>query len=322
MDLTRLRDEPIGQLIRRKLLYSLFRQSWNIGVTRHPAAVVAGLEGLRKQRQALDDLLWMEERRDAFAADPFIVRRPGAEDEYLIFYEYFPWRENRGRIDCVQFRDGKFGTTNVSLESPFHLSYPYILPHGDTLAMMPEHAESRDLSLYRFDESGVVEGKETIATDLSLLDSTIIHLNGKYWLFATHAGPNDNVELYIYHSEQVTGAWKEHALNPVKRDRANARPAGQFIHHAGELFRPAQDCASHYGSGILINRLKTLTEDAFEEEPVSELRPAMGSRYDFGLHTISSAGGYTVIDGARIESSIHPRFDCLGRYVHPNAGRR
>jgi hypothetical protein len=112
-----------------------------------------------------------------------------------------------------------------------------------------------------------------------------------------------------------------HPQNPVKRDIGNARPAGQLIAHAGALFRPAQDCRTHYGSGIIVNEIKTLTEDQFEETPVSEIRPAAGSRYGYGLHTISSAGEYTVIDGARIESSIHPALDRLGRYFLPEATR-
>lgn len=308
---------PIGQLVRRKLQYLAFRQKWNIGITRHSAAVVAGLEGTRPQRQALDELVWREESRGAFAADPFIARRPNAGDGYLVFFEYYPWRGKRGRIDWVEFAEGKFGKSGVCLDSPFHLSYPYLLSDDDELAMLPEHSQSRDLSLYRIGEDGVAKSKDLIGNDLSLVDSSILFLHGKYWLFATHAGPQENAELHIYHAKAMLGPWTRHAQNPVKHDRSNARPAGQFIAHSGKLFRPAQDCASHYGSGIIINELKTLTEDEFEEVPASEIRPQPGSPYGYGLHTISSAGDYTVVDGARIESVIHPRLDFLGRHVLP-----
>lgn len=275
-----------------------------------------------KQRQALDDLLWMEERRGAIAADPFIIRRPGMKGNYLIFFEHYSWQGKRGRIDCVEFSDGKFGASKISLDSPFHLSYPYMLQHGQDLVMIPEHSASRSLSLYRLDDVGVTITKETIADNLSLLDSTIIYFRDKYWTFSTHVGPEENSELHIYYSDELKGPWTAHARNPVKRDRSNARPAGQFISHAGKFFRPAQDCGSHYGSGIVINELNKLTEDEFEEAPVSEIRPQAGSRYEYGLHTISSAGNYTVIDGARIESAIHPRLDVLGRYVLPKSAGR
>jgi hypothetical protein len=72
---------------------------------------------------------------------------------------------------------------------------------------------------------------------------------------------------------------------------------------------------THYGSGIIVYEITRLTKEEFEETPVSELRPSQSSLYNYGLHTISSAEGYTVIDGARMESKIHPRFDSLGRHV-------
>ena len=183
--------------------------------------------------------------------------------------------------------------------------------------MVPEHSESHDLSLYRIDDFGLANGKESLGLHTSLLDSTIIQLKDKYWLFATQAGSGENRDLYIYYADDLKAPWTMHMQNPVKSDVSNARPAGQFIFYNGKMFRPAQDCRTHYGSGIVINEVKTLSEDAFEEVPVSEIRPEIGSRYEYGLHTISSAGDYTVVDGARIESSIHPRLDGLGRYFLP-----
>lgn len=321
MDLAKLRDEPIRQLIRRKLQYSIFRQKWNIGITRHSGAVVAGLEGARRQRQALDDLLWMDERRDAYAADPFIIRCPGNQENYLIFFEHYLWRRQRGTIQCVEFRNGIFGVSKLSLESRCHLSYPYIFPYLEDTVIMPEHSESGDLSLYKFDDLGKIYNKETIGKSLNFLDSTVIYCNKKYWIFTTHAGPNENRDLYLYYTDDLKAPWSMHPQNPVKRDVSSARPAGQFISHAGKMFRPAQDCRTHYGSGIIINELKTLTEETFEEVPVSEIRPEVGSRYEYGLHTISSAGDYTVLDGARIESSIHPSLDRFGRYFLTQKGR-
>ena len=208
-----------------------------------------------------------------------------------------------------------FGVSKVSLESPFHLSYPYSLQYSGNLVMVPEHSESEDLSLYRVDQNGVASEKESIGPNMRLLDSTIVRFNDKYWLFATHPGADENTNLYIYYSNDLEAPWSMHAQNPVKRDISNARPAGQFIFHDGKMFRPAQDCRKHYGSGIIVNEVKTLNENAFEELPVSEIRPEVGSRYEYGLHTISSAGDYTVVDGARLQSLIHPSLDGLGKHL-------
>jgi hypothetical protein len=183
--------------------------------------------------------------------------------------------------------------------------------------MIPEHSEARDLSLYKFDDTGTVCEKKTLFRHIELIDSSILHWQDKYWLFATHAGSDENSALYIYHATELGGPWVAHAGNPVKIDASNARPAGQFIRHGDGLFRPAQDCQSHYGAGVVINEIKVLTEHAFEENPVSDIRPEPGWRYNYGLHTISSSDDYTVIDGARIESTLHSILDRLGRYFIP-----
>ena len=304
--------------VRRKIRYSLFRQRWNIAVTRHSAAATAGLCGTARQQAALDDLLWMEEDRAGLAADPFVIPPAGDEKYYRILFEFLPWKENIGRIEGVRLlKNDIFSDKTLVLGSPHHLSYPFVIEHDGVYGFIPEHAQSRDLSIYLIDEDTRKLSKETIGIDLPLVDSTIFRWEGKYWMFATHDGDAVNSDLYIYHAPGLTGPWTGHRQNPVKQDRGNARPAGQIIHHDGRPFRPAQDCASHYGSGIVINEIVTLTETKFEERPVSEIRPSRTARYDYGLHTIASAGDMTVIDGARLESALHPALDSLGRLVRP-----
>ncbi len=314
MTLNDRRSARFSARLRRKIQYSCFRQQWNVALTPYSAPIVAGLEGASRQRQALDELCWMPERRDIFLADPFIVADTETPGDFLIYYEHFPWRVGRGSIYCVRFHAGSFDEPVVVLESPHHLSYPFIMLVDGRLAMIPEHSAAQDLSLYPLDHAGRIERKVTIRQDLSLVDSTVVHWEGRYWMFATHAGGNDNSVLYIYYADAPEGPWAPHARNPVKRDIGNSRPAGSFIVHRGALFRPAQDCAAYYGSGVVINEVLRLTEDEFEERQVGEIRPPSGSRYHYGLHTISSVHDHTAIDGARMESSLHPSLDRFGRY--------
>lgn len=304
--------------LRKRIRYSLFRQRWNIAITQHSVAVTAGLCGDGPQRAALNDLIWMAEEDEGFAADPFIIPPASDEEHFHILFEFFPWTEKVGRIECTKWSGGNFllGKTGV-LDSPYHLSYPFVMQHEGRYVFIPEHAQSKDLSLYGIDGSGRANGKEMIRNDLPLIDSTFFQWHGKYWMFATHDNAAVNSDLYLYHAPTLKGPWTGHRRNPVKQDPANARPAGQIILHQGKAFRPAQDCASHYGSGIVVNEILTLSETEFDEQPVSEIRPSASTRYDYGLHTIASAGAITVIDGARLESVLHPGLDPLGRYVRP-----
>lgn len=311
------RGGGLGHSIKKRLLYRLFRQKWNIAVTHHPVTEVAGLEGDRKQKAALDDLVWMKECRGAFFADPFIVSSDESSDEFKVLYEHLEWKSGRGRIDCVSYdaRKGTFGERKISFESSSHLSYPFIIQHNGSYGFLPEHSEARELALYNIGPDGMAQDKRVLVPQMPLVDSTIMFWQGLYWKFATFAGERDNSHLHIFFASDLFGPWVGHEGNPVKVDKANARPAGQPIFHRGGLFRPAQDCASHYGSAIIVNEIKVLTKEDFVEEPVAEIRPELGSTYDFGLHTISSSGGITVIDGARLESKLHPVLDRFARFV-------
>lgn len=299
----------------RKVQYSLFRQKWNIAVTPFSAAVVAGLEGDRQQADALQRLTWMPEACGFFAADPFITYHPAHPSNLLVLYEHFPWKLGRGVIACAPYSDAGFGEYSISLDSPHHLSYPFTLHRNGSLVIIPEHSASRDLSSYLLSENGIVIGKATIDGHVDLLDCTFVEWQGVQWMFATHPGPTENSELYVYYSDAADGPWRSHPANPVSRSLGGARPAGQFIVRDSGLFRPAQDCRTHYGAGIVVYEVLCLTKERFEERPVSEIRMPAGSAYDYGLHTISSIGGHTAIDGARLESKIHPRLDFLAAPV-------
>jgi hypothetical protein len=66
--------------------------------------------------------------------------------------------------------------------------------------------------------------------------------------------------------------------------------------HDGALHRPAQDCSSTYGGGLVVNRVVRLTADAFEEVPVARIVPTGSWRDAAGCHTLSAWGERTLID--------------------------
>jgi hypothetical protein len=301
--------------LRRKAQYTLYRQRWNVAITPFSAAAVAGLEGAAVQRAALDALDWMPERGDAFVADPFVTRDPHRPDTLLIFYELFPWQRAQGLIGAARYNDGRFEEGRIVLDTGHHLSYPFVLGEGETLRVMPEHSAASDLSSYAVAADATLTDPRPVEREHRLIDATIVEWEGRHWLFCTHAGPTENSELHAYHAAGPAGPWTPHRANPIRRDRGGARPAGAFIVQGGKLFRPAQDCRAHYGAGIVVHAVERLTADEYRETVVSEIRPPAGSRYDYGLHTISSVGTHTVIDGARMESLIHPRLDRWGRYL-------
>lgn len=305
---------PLSAKIRNKLKYLFFRQKWNVGVIAHPIHIVAGLKGASLQSKALKDTVWMMEQEGGFKADPFITRLDQVDGDFMIYYEQLEWKKNKGRIDLAYY-DGKvFHDKGISLDSPFHLSYPFVVNFEGVWGYVPEHAQSKDTSFYSLDETGTILKKSIIKRNMDSIDNTFMVFGDKLWWFATKAGPNENSDLYIYYSDGFDKPWHAHKKNPVKSDVANARPAGQPFQYGSDYFRPAQNCSSYYGESVVINRIVKLSEHEFEEVAVSEIRPVNGSRYDYGLHTISHCSGFCAIDGGRLESSLHPLLDQYSSY--------
>ena len=303
-------SRPLGRRLRDALRYRLFRQNWNIGVVRAPVAVVAGLEGAQAQRDALETMDWMQEERGVFRADPFAV--PAAGGGIDIYYERLAWSEGRGTIDAMTYDQSGFGGERALMRRPHHLSYPFTMQlHGEWVTI-PEQAEARTVRTFPvpFDDAGT----DVLAGE-PLLDSTVVRHAGHFYLFATKLGQDENGALYLYHAFDLVGPWTPVSSEPVKVDRGSARPAGQIFSHGGELYRPGQNCARFYGESIAVNRIISLSPNGFEEEQVAEIRAPANSRYHDGLHTLSSCGGFTVIDGARLEAKLHPALDPLASLV-------
>jgi len=83
----------------------------------------------------------------------------------------------------------------------------------------------------------------------------------------------------------------------VKVDPRSAGCAGTPFVAGGSLYRPAQDCSRSYGGAVTLNRVIRLTPHEFHEETVAVVAP--NARYPAGVHTLSSLGSITLVDGKR-----------------------
>jgi hypothetical protein len=233
-----------------------------------------------------------------FYADPFLVHREGRT---WLFLEEFQYAIGKALISVVEFGpEGPIGTPRPVLESPSHLSYPFLFEQAGEIFMVPEMSAARRVELLRatrfpdsWETAGVLIDGKTIA------DATIVAHDNKLWLFAVASEPDESSwdALHIWHAQSLTGEWRAHAGNPVLIDAASARPAGSFFRRGSELWRPAQDCTAGYGSGLALARVTQLDERGFAQEIRTVLRP--GPAWPgIGLHTLNWAAGFEVVDGA------------------------
>jgi hypothetical protein len=233
-----------------------------------------------------------------FFADPFVFKNnDGSLNVICEDYSYFKY----GKISMSTFdQNFKLIASKELLDIGSHLSYPNVFVQNGKTYIMPESSKEGNLYCYEFDfKKSALINKKIIIANTPLLDSTILFHNGKYWLFATHRGPESNSKLYIYHSDQWDGPYCPHQQNPVKNSKVACRPAGNFIVSNGEIYRPSQNNQNYYGESITINKIITLNENEFHEEPFKLITPPKNTKNNFGIHTINISDGVIVIDGLK-----------------------
>lgn len=284
---------------------------WNIGIVPKPIH-----EFLNDTEANID---WFVQKDDLYYADPFAYED---ENGVHLLMEELDYKVVKGYISGMDIQEKKdWSMENVDqamMKLPCHMSYPFILEYNNEVYCIPETSEAKEAVLYRLERSTKVWVKvKTLLEDFHAVDSTIFPYGDYWWLFCTRSfssAQSHNNELHIFYATDLLGEWKPHRLNPVKIDIRSARPAGTPFSYKGELFRPAQDCSKTYGGRIVMNKIKTLSISQFEEEPVSFVNPNGNSLYPDGVHTISSVGGVTILDGKRFDYRFLNLFKKLYRY--------
>lgn len=285
--LSLLRRE-ILQRVQHRLKSYLVLETWNVGLAKMDFGTV--LAGARFPKVALLPPL----RLGHYLADPFVLST--TPKLTLLAEEYSDF--GVGRIVEIAV-DDPLETPQIDvivrLQSPHHLSYPFLFREDGVTYCLPECHQSGGALLYRYDD-----GRLTPVADLvpgaRVTDGTVVFHDGLYWLFCGLEDDNDHTNLHLFFSRTLHGPWSAHPLNPVKTDVRSARPAGPIVLHEGVLFRPAQDCSKSYGYGVSINRIDRLAVDGFQETVVAAIGPAAVSKSCKGVHTLCFAGGMMVID--------------------------
>jgi hypothetical protein len=282
-------------------------EKWTVGVIDTPLVDLL-------QSENTERTTWYPELpAGQFIADPFGADLNG--DRY-IFFEKYSRAVGRGWISYSRL-DGKSMTDpEPALDPGFHISYPYLIESDGQLYCTPETKGMGKVRLYRIESPTDFYHEETLLSGVSVSDPTVVEYDGRWWLFCTHAAdrwPGHNTDLYVWHAPALRGPWEPHANNPVKTDVRSARPAGTPIVTGEELYRPSQHCAGLYGGKITINRVETLTETAFSESAIGELKPAANDPYSDGRHTVSAVSDVTLIDGKRLVWDRYTVTDKLGQ---------
>lgn len=264
-------------------------EEWNIGV------VDAPITALFKVKQ-LEQVEWMSLAPGTFRADPF-----GWTDANGTHILHELWDQGRGTaVLQVLTASGPKAKEEHTCSTPFrgHLSYPYTFQHEGRVYCVPESMADGRTVLFEVDTASATLREVVTLFDGPLADPTLFRYEGRWWLFGTRP-PLTNVELVAYYAETLEGPYHPHALNPLKSDIRNARPAGTPFQLEGRWIRPAQDSSITYGGTMVFDRIDRLTPTAFEETEVHRIAPDPNARWNEGFHTVAALEGRTLVDGKR-----------------------
>ncbi len=268
-------------------------ESWNVAVMEKQVAEISN-EDICKAR-------WFPAPpRGTYFADSFGFEKDGM---LKIVFEDWDYKTRKGKISMVDFVKGEPQKKIAAIEEPFHVAYPYIFEHEGWVYCVPESASANQVRLYRYENQKFIFQKVLI-DNFPAVDPTLFYLEGLYWIFATHR-QHSNTALYAFYAENFDGPYFSHKNNPVKTDIRTARPAGNPFVSSGKLIRPAQDSSVTYGGRTVLNRIIKLTPTEFSEEITGFVEPYEVSEYNYGLHTLSGTGNFSIIDGKKFRFNRH-----------------
>lgn len=227
-----------------------------------------------------------------YYADPFPFRHNGQD---FIFVEEFPFETQRGCISVFSLdSSGAVTRSQIVLEEPHHLSFPFVFAHDGQIWMIPESADVGRIDLYRAEDFPHRWKREgPLLENIAAFDATLLRHDNRFWLLASvgrwQSTSWDN--LSVFHAKKLTGPWAPHHQNPVLLDAMHCRAAGAPFQRDGHILRPVQDCSRIYGGAVTLNRLDALTETDFQQTAIGRIECGTP-----GCHTYNRHGALEVVD--------------------------
>jgi hypothetical protein len=237
-----------------------------------------------------------------FIADPFTLEVDG---KHHIFVEEFPYATRKGVIAVYRVDDGQAERLGVALDEPYHLSFPFVFRKDGRTFMVPEGQKSGAIKLYECDDFPLRWSlKKVLMENVCAADTVLFEHGSLWWMLTTIKGEGraaNSAELHAFHADDPLGEWHPHERNPVVMDATKGRNGGLLKDSEGNIYRIAQRPGFRtYGDSFSIYRIDQLSEAAYAETLVKDVKPDFFPRLA-GAHHMHSDGGLTVYDFSRDE---------------------
>lgn len=262
---------------------------WQIGI------INSNIEYLfKKNKIELNDISFLNHLKDnryTFLADPFFFNNG---DDLLIAAEKFNYLIGNGSISFYKLKNKEIVfLKDIKKENNFHYSYPFTFIDNDRKFIIPECFQKNNISILEINNNLDIIKENILIENFKGVDTSIIKIENKYWLFSTQYSSSNKTDLHIWVSESLFGKWYSFSDNPVKSSTEGTRGAGRIFYLNDKLFRPTQNNTNSYGSSIIINEITKLNKNEFIENQQFEILPP--AEYA-GVHNIDIVEGKILLD--------------------------
>ena len=276
-----------------------FQNEFSIGIS-----VGATLESLQQNSTLVLSRHDVSDVNANFVADPFLFHK---KQQWYMFMEVHNKSRDIGEIGMATSQNGLQWTyQSIVLREPFHLSYPYVFQHQQTIWMIPETGQDNSVRLYRsieFPKKWKLEKKLLIGKHFT--DPSVFKHNGYWWMFVSN---NQSRDLLLYFANDLLGSWKKHPCSPIVYDEPQkARCAGRVVTINGKLIRFVQNCEHEYGKSVDAFSIDCLDKTNYKETQLgnsSILYPAgnhwkASGMHHIDIHTQTDDSYLAAVDGWR-----------------------
>ena len=226
-----------------------------------------------------------------FYADPFILNIKKNLIEVLV--EDFSYLTG-GKLSSLKINIKSRKVSKKILIKGKHFSYPHIVFENKFLYLFPEMAEEDENIIFKNNNNKLYPVKNYLFGE-NVVDPSIIKFNKLYWLFCSFKNRQENKDLYLFYSKTLLGNWTGHPLNPIIKNKSNARSAGNIVLHKGSLYIPSQESRKdQYGEKLVINKIIKLDKKGYKDKIIFKVN-AINENYN-GIHHISYKNNYFVFD--------------------------
>lgn len=237
-------------------------------------------------------------------ADPFLINFNG---KLYLFAEIFLYlSERNGVLGYCVYENGLFGEWSVTMDRPWHISYPNVFLRNDRIHMVPEThqlSEVAEYELVAFPDKW--QKVHTYLLNADCCDSTFIdYTDGKKYMFTFEPAPVSpygkgiiyNVDDGILTNKRVFSESLE-----------GARCGGKIIYKQGKCYRLGQNCTKEYGGGLIIYEIDEIGS-SYREHEITRIDPTdieVDSDIIYtGIHTYNSCEDLEVVDLRYTSSTI------------------